>query len=126
MCPSFEGSSPFFRTNLTPSQQRGYAATVRPRTSYVPPPRYGGRYVDARSSTSSRVHPHPRGVSAHSAPPIIRSDAMADPTRNGNIVMKGGITSGIVFPRALVEIARVFRFRSVGGTWNLEQLPYSL
>ncbi len=38
-----------------------------------------------------------------------------DPTRNCNIVMKGGITSGIVFPLALVEIARAFRFRHLGG-----------
>ena len=41
---------------------------------------------------------------------------MADPTRSCNIVMKGGITSGIVFPLGLVEIARAFRFRNLGGT----------
>jgi hypothetical protein len=31
-------------------------------------------------------------------------------------VMKGGITSGIVYPRAILELSRKFRFRSVGGT----------
>ena len=41
---------------------------------------------------------------------------MMDPERNCNIVMKGGITSGIVFPLALVKIARAFRFRNLGGT----------
>ena len=30
--------------------------------------------------------------------------------------MKGGITSGIVYPLAIVEIAKAFRFRNIGGT----------
>ena len=33
-----------------------------------------------------------------------------------DIVMKGGITSGIVYPAAVVEIAKEFVFKSVGGT----------
>lgn len=33
-----------------------------------------------------------------------------------DLVMKGGITSGIVYPLAIVEIARAFRLRSIGGT----------
>lgn len=33
-----------------------------------------------------------------------------------DLVMKGGITSGIVYPLALVELARRYRFRSVGGS----------
>lgn len=33
-----------------------------------------------------------------------------------DLVMKGGITSGIVYPLAVVEIARAFRLRSIGGT----------
>jgi predicted acylesterase/phospholipase RssA len=37
-------------------------------------------------------------------------------TRKCDVVMKGGITSGVVFPLALVEIARAYRFRSIGGT----------
>ncbi|HZO92494.1 MAG TPA: hypothetical protein VFB22_01900 [Candidatus Baltobacteraceae bacterium] len=36
--------------------------------------------------------------------------------RNCDIVMKGGVTSGIVYPAAVVEIARTFRFKNVGGT----------
>lgn len=30
--------------------------------------------------------------------------------------MKGGITSGIVYPQALLELAQEYRFRSIGGT----------
>jgi predicted acylesterase/phospholipase RssA len=30
--------------------------------------------------------------------------------------MKGGITSGVVFPLALVELSRAYRFRNVGGS----------
>ncbi len=32
-----------------------------------------------------------------------------------DLVMKGGITSGIVYPRAVVEFARRFKLRSIGG-----------
>jgi predicted acylesterase/phospholipase RssA len=33
-----------------------------------------------------------------------------------DLVMKGGITSGIVYPKAVCELAREFTFRSIGGT----------
>lgn len=33
-----------------------------------------------------------------------------------DVVMKGGITSGVVYPRALTELAKAFRIRNVGGT----------
>jgi predicted acylesterase/phospholipase RssA len=38
------------------------------------------------------------------------------PTLECDIVMKGGITSGVVYPRAVVELAKAYRFRSIGGT----------
>lgn len=36
--------------------------------------------------------------------------------RKCDIVMKGGITSGIVYPRAVSRLARDYRFQSIGGT----------
>ncbi len=33
-----------------------------------------------------------------------------------DLVMKGGITSGVVYPLAVVELARKYRFRCIGGT----------
>lgn len=36
--------------------------------------------------------------------------------RECDLVMKGGITSGVVYPHAVVEIARAYRLRSIGGT----------
>jgi predicted acylesterase/phospholipase RssA len=33
-----------------------------------------------------------------------------------DVVMKGGITSGVVYPHALCELARTYRFVNVGGT----------
>lgn len=33
-----------------------------------------------------------------------------------NIVMKGGITSGVVYPLTLVELAKKYTFRGIGGT----------
>jgi predicted acylesterase/phospholipase RssA len=44
------------------------------------------------------------------------ADPYGHPTRFLDIVMKGGITSGVVYPLAVAELAEVFRFRSIGGT----------
>jgi hypothetical protein len=38
------------------------------------------------------------------------------PARDCDIVMKGGITSGVVYPHAICELAQTYRLRSVGGT----------
>lgn len=43
---------------------------------------------------------------------VLPEDALPDQC---DLVMKGGITSGIVYPRAIVEFARRFRLRSIGG-----------
>jgi predicted acylesterase/phospholipase RssA len=40
----------------------------------------------------------------------------SQPTRTCDVVMKGGITSGVVYPHALCELARTYRFANVGGT----------
>ena len=38
------------------------------------------------------------------------------PTRSCDVVLKGGITSGVVYPHGLCELARTYRFSNVGGT----------
>jgi predicted acylesterase/phospholipase RssA len=38
------------------------------------------------------------------------------PVRKCDIVMKGGVTSGLVYPRAIARLARHYRFHSIGGT----------
>jgi predicted acylesterase/phospholipase RssA len=38
------------------------------------------------------------------------------PARTCDVVMKGGITSGVVYPHAICELARTYRFVDVGGT----------
>lgn len=40
----------------------------------------------------------------------------ANPTKECDVVMKGGITSGVIYPAALAEIAATYRLRQVGGT----------
>jgi hypothetical protein len=45
-----------------------------------------------------------------------RRGPFMEPERNCDVVMKGGITSGIVYPEAIHELSRRYRFRSVGGT----------
>jgi Patatin-like phospholipase len=41
--------------------------------------------------------------------------AMTDPTAECDLVMKGGITSGVVYPRAAGHLAERYRFRRLGG-----------
>ena len=43
-------------------------------------------------------------------------DSRSDPLLECDLVMKGGITSGVVYPLAVVELAEVYRLRSVGGS----------
>lgn len=40
----------------------------------------------------------------------------AQPTHRCDLVMKGGITSGVVYPRAVVALSRKYRFENIGGT----------
>src|SRR6185295_14728265 len=40
----------------------------------------------------------------------------AAPAKECDVIMKGGITSGIVYPRAVLALADGHRFRSIGGT----------
>ncbi len=41
---------------------------------------------------------------------------MDAPEKRCDLVMKGGITSGVVYPMAVVELARAYRFQNIGGT----------
>ena len=38
------------------------------------------------------------------------------PARFCDVVMKGGITSGVVYPLAIVKLSEQFRFKNIGGT----------
>lgn len=38
------------------------------------------------------------------------------PDRKCDLVMKGGITSGVVYPMAVVELAKTYSFQRIGGT----------
>ena len=33
-----------------------------------------------------------------------------------DLAMKGGITSGVIYPQAVLALARRYRFRNIGGT----------
>ncbi|MEO5916693.1 MAG: hypothetical protein ABIS50_20870 [Luteolibacter sp.] len=44
------------------------------------------------------------------------NDQEQRPHRTCDIVMKGGITSGVVYPKAIVTLATRFTFKNVGGT----------
>jgi len=44
----------------------------------------------------------------------IKTEAPVD--RFCDLVMKGGITSGIVYPKAITHLSQHYRFKSIGGT----------
>lgn len=44
------------------------------------------------------------------------SDPKEPPTRFCDLVMKGGVTSGVVYPLAAVALSKEFIFKSIGGT----------
>src|SRR5919112_1231854 len=48
-------------------------------------------------------------------PEFTAADFPAEPALQCDIVMKGGITSGVVYPLAVCELATTYRLRSVGG-----------
>jgi predicted acylesterase/phospholipase RssA len=48
-------------------------------------------------------------------PPLTPAD-YSEPTLECDVVMKGGITSGVVYPLAVCELAKTYRFRCIGGT----------
>jgi hypothetical protein len=41
---------------------------------------------------------------------------MPGPDQQCDIVMKGGVTSGVIYPGAVIELGKWYRFRNVGGT----------
>jgi hypothetical protein len=45
-----------------------------------------------------------------------QASRFAAPTKICDIVLKGGITSGVVYPLALVSLAEKYRFSNIGGT----------
>ena len=44
------------------------------------------------------------------------ADAYTRPTADCDLVLKGGVTSGVVYPQAILALARRYRFCSIGGT----------
>ena len=49
------------------------------------------------------------------SPDFTADDFPGEPELQCDIVMKGGITSGVVYPLAVCELATTYRLRSVGG-----------
>ena len=50
------------------------------------------------------------------SPPPYGPDDFRSPSATCDMVMKGGITSGVVYPLAIAELAREYRFVNIGGT----------
>jgi predicted acylesterase/phospholipase RssA len=48
--------------------------------------------------------------------PVISPLEFLHPVKKCDIVMKGGITSGVVYPTSVCTLARTYRFMNIGGT----------
>ncbi len=46
----------------------------------------------------------------------VSDSAFLNPPGQCDLIMQGGITSGVVYPPAVLKLARRYRFRSIGGT----------
>ncbi|RSH82419.1 uncharacterized protein EHS24_007387 [Apiotrichum porosum] len=57
----------------------------------------------------------PTGSDAAAPPPKPPPSDYSHPKLDCDLVMKGGITSGIVYPLAICQLATVYKLRSVGG-----------
>ena len=55
-------------------------------------------------SAQSEATPHPKTYD------------YSDPKLECDIIMKGGVTSGVIYPWAVCELAQTYRFRCAGGT----------
>src|SRR6185436_4788104 len=60
-----------------------------------------------------RTNPTLRSTMNTNTPPIVINSS---PSKYCDIVMKGGITSGVVYPAAVVELSKTYSFKNIGGT----------
>src|SRR6185295_3847762 len=60
--------------------------------------------------------PPPVPPPAATYPPVYSPASFASADLECDMVMKGGITSGVVYPYTITELARKYRFRNIGGT----------
>ena len=56
-------------------------------------------------------------------PPVTQQP---DPQRFCDLVLTGGVASGVVYPWAIIELARHFRFHSIAGTSvsRMRRIPF--
>jgi predicted acylesterase/phospholipase RssA len=72
--------------------------------------------ADAAPTAAALKSPAPTaGASTKPVSGLLETD-FATPSGRCDMVMKGGITSGIVYPAAILRIAQRFRLSSIGGT----------
>lgn len=58
----------------------------------------------------------PDHSAAAEAPPLFTAESFpARPDLECDIVMKGGITSGVIYPQAVCELAQTYRLHAIGG-----------
>src|SRR4051812_50224180 len=67
----------------------------------------------SEATPSSSIEECKATINALSSLEYPRAAELAD---EADMVMKGGITSGVVYPLAVCELAKQYRFRNLGGS----------
>src|SRR3954447_14075078 len=67
----------------------------------------------SKATSSAEIEDCRAQIRALSALEYPRGAELAD---EADMVMKGGITSGVVYPLAVCELAKRYRFRNLGGS----------
>ncbi|WP_257448319.1 patatin-like phospholipase domain-containing protein [Archangium lipolyticum] len=58
---------------------------------------------------------HDTGMDHGCARPVDRSQLNTCPEQKCDLIMKGGVTSGVVYPPAILKLAQRYRFHAIGG-----------
>src|SRR6059036_446595 len=66
-----------------------------------------------KATSSAAIEDCKATIKALSALEYPRAAELAD---EADMVMKGGVTSGVVYPLAVCELAKTYRFKNIGGT----------
>lgn len=69
-------------------------------------PQTTGKFFDARSRSASTTKGHKVSIDSAASHAKLECD----------LVMKGGVTSGVIYPRLVAKLAETYTFRSIGGT----------
>src|SRR5947208_7936206 len=97
----------------------GFSRALPSRSSHVPlsypTPKEASSMNTPHVEKNRTVKSDPNSPPVEANAGVINSDPYAHPEKFCDLVMKGGITSGVVYPLAVCELAKKYSFKNIGG-----------